>query len=143
MTAVDEYLRKLDETGMCLMVYEGNRVIFQSNSKGVRPHLEAIDTLGSRLKGSLMADKIVGRAAALLILYCGAMEVHAGVITRGGREVLERSGVKLFIGEETEHIKMVDGRIYCPFEAMVQGIDDPEKAYHAILEKMESLRKTS
>jgi len=140
---VDEYLRKLDETGMCLMVYKKNRVIFQSNSKGVRPHLEAIDALGSRLKGSLMADKIVGRAAALLILYGGALEVHAGVITRGGRKALERSGVKLFIGEETEHIKMVNGRIYCPFEAMVQGINDPEQAYHAILEKMESLRKTS
>ena len=42
-----------------------------------------------------------------------------------------------------QRIKMVDGRIYCPFEAMVQGIDDPEQAYHAIVEKMESLRKSS
>ena len=57
--------------------------------------------------------------------------------------MLERARVKLFFREETEHIKMVDGRIYCPFEAMVQGIDDPEQAYHAIVEKMESLRKPS
>ena len=138
---MDEYLRKLDEAGMCLMVYEEGAMIFQSQSKGIQPHLEAIDALGSRLRGTLMVDKIVGRAAALLILYSGVVEVHAGVISRGGRDVLNHVGVKLLYKEETEHIKMVDGRIYCPFEAMVQGIDDPERAYHAIVEKMESLRK--
>lgn len=140
---MDEYLRKLDEAGMCLMVYEGGSVIFQSKSKVVMPHLEAIDALGRRLRGTLMVDKIVGRAAALLILYSGAIEVHASVISGGGRDVLNRAGVKLLYEEETEHIKMVDGRIYCPFEAMVHGIDDPERAYHAIVEKMESLRKPS
>ena len=137
---MDEYLKRLDEAGMCLMVYEGGSVIFQSQSKGIRPHLEAIAALGSRLRGTLMVDKIVGRAAALLILYSGVVEVYAGVISRGGRDVLNRAGVKLLYEEETEHIKMVDGRIFCPFEAMVQGIDDPDEAYVAIVEKMSSLQ---
>jgi hypothetical protein len=140
---MDEYLRRLDEAGMCLMVYKGGSVIFQSKSKGVRPHLEAFEALGSRLRGTLMVDKIVGRAAALLILYSGAVEVHAGLVSKGGRDVIDRAGVRLFFGEEAEHIKMVDGRIYCPFEAMVQGIDDPEEAYHAIVEKMERLREAN
>jgi hypothetical protein len=35
---------------------------------------------------------------------------------------------------------MRDGRIYCPFEAMVQGITDPEEGYRAITEKMKSLK---
>ncbi|MCX6648848.1 MAG: DUF1893 domain-containing protein [Candidatus Bathyarchaeota archaeon] len=138
---MDEYISRLDDSGLSLMVYDGDSVIFQSASKGVRPHLEAIDALGTRLKGTTMVDKIVGRAAALLILYSGAAEVHAGVISRGGRELLEHAGVKVAFGEETEHIKTVDGRIYCPFEAMVQGIDDPTHAYHAIVEKMNRLRR--
>jgi hypothetical protein len=125
---MDEYLKKLDEAGMCLMVYEEGSVVFQSKSKGVRPHLEAIEALGGRLRGALVVDKIVGRAAALLILYSGAVEVHAGVVSKGGRDVLNRAGVRLFFREDAEHIKMVDGRIYCPFEAMVQGRDDPARA---------------
>ena len=141
MNALDEYLSKLDELGLSLMVYEGGSVIFKSGSKGVRPHLEAIGTLGTRLKGTIMVDKIVGRAAALLILYSEAAEIHAGVVSRGGREVLEGAGIPLFYREEAEHIKMVDGKIYCPFEAMVQGINDPDQAYHAIVDKMDSLRK--
>lgn len=141
MNALDEYIVRLDDLGLSLMVYNGGSVLFQSSSKGIKPHLEAIDSLSTRLKGTLMVDKIVGRAAALLILYSDASEVHAGVISRGGRELLEKAGIKLVFGEETEHIKTVDGRIYCPFEAMVQGIDDPTHAYHAIVEKMNSLRR--
>lgn len=143
VTSVDEYLRRLEEADMCLMVYKDEELIFQSGSKGIRPHLEAIDKLGDQLRGTLMVDKIVGRAAALLILYSGVAEVHAGVVSRGGLEVLARAGVKLFYGVETEHIKMVDGRIYCPFEAMVQGIDDPATAYSVVVEKMESFRKAN
>jgi hypothetical protein len=139
--AVNEYLKRLYKLDKCLMIYEGDSLIFQSNSKGIRPHLEAIEELGSRLHGTLMVDKIVGRAAALLILFGGAAEVHAGVISRGGRELLEKGGVGLCYEEQTEHIKMVDGRIFCPFEAMVQGIDDPDEAYVAIVEKMSSLHR--
>ncbi len=123
------------------MIYDKGKLIFKSTSKGVRPHLEAIETLGTQLKGTLMVDKIVGRAAALLILYSGASEVHAGVINPGGHRLLKNAGVNLFFDEEIEHIKTIDGRIYCPFEAMVQGIEDPLKAYSAIVEKMNFFKK--
>jgi hypothetical protein len=139
--ALDEYVERLDDLGLSLMVYDGEAVVFKSQSKGVRPHLEAIDALGALLKGTMMVDKIVGRAAALLILYSGAAEVHTSLVSKDGSEVLEHAGVRLFFSEETEHIKMADGRIYCPFEAMVQGIDDPTQAYHAIVEKMDGLRR--
>ena len=132
VASMDEYLRKLDEAGMCLMVYECGSVIFQSQSKGILPQLEAIEALGSRLKGTLMVDKIVGRAAALLILYSGVVEVHAGVVSRGGRDLLRGAGVELFFREETEQT--------FPFEATVLGINNPELAYEAIVEKMESLK---
>jgi hypothetical protein len=111
---LNRYLDELERTGNSLMVYSGGRLIFQSGSKGIRPHLEAIDDLGERLRGSVMVDKIVGRAAALLILYSGAAEAH---------------------------IKMLDGRIYCPFEAMVQGLSDPGEAYRAIVEKITALKE--
>jgi hypothetical protein len=138
---LDKYLERLDASGLSLMVYNGGEVIFQSASKGVRPYLEAIDALGGRLKGTLIVDKIVGRAAALLLLYSGAVEVHAGVINPGGRKLIEDAGVRLFYDKEIEHIKTVDGRIYCPFESMVQGISDPTVAYHAVVEKMAALRR--
>jgi hypothetical protein len=137
---MSSYLDALERTGNSLMVYRDGDLVFQSSSKGIRPHLEAIDSLGEGLHGTVMVDKIVGRAAALLIIYSGAAEAHAAVLSTQGRCVLEMHGLSFTYAEETEHIKMQDGRIYCPFEAMVQGLTDPEEAYQAIVEKMRSLR---
>ena len=138
---MDAYLAELDERGMCLMVWKGEEVVFSSPSKGIRPHLEAIEKLGrEKLANSVMADKIVGRAAALLMLYSVPAEVHAGVITTIAKELLRAKGVKVCSDVEVPAIKEKDGRIYCPFEAMVQGISDPEEAYPAIVTKMRAMK---
>lgn len=126
---------------MCLMIWRHAEVIFSSPSKGIHPHLEAIDRLGKeKLRNTVMADKIVGRAAALLMLYSVPAEVHAGVITTKARELLEAGGILVYPNADVPAIKEKDGRIYCPFEAMVQGISDPEKAYHAIVSKIYSVK---
>jgi len=137
------YLEELDKTGNSLMIYSHGQLIFQSTSKGIRPHLEAIDKHGESLRGTLMVDKIVGRAAALLILYSEAAEAHTQVLSRPGKQVLDMHGLPTSYVELTDHIKLKDGSIYCPFERMVQGVTDPGEAYAAIVEKMDSLTETS
>ena len=135
---MSSYFEELDNTGNSLMIYKSDRLIFQSASKGIRPHLEAIEMHGEALRGTLMVDKIVGRAAALLILYSEAAEVHAQVLSRPGKQVLDQHGLTTTYEELVDHIKMRDGSIYCPFERMVQDVSDPAEAYAAIVEKMNS-----
>jgi hypothetical protein len=134
-----DYLRELEATGNCLMIFSNGELIFQSKSKGIRPHLEAIEEFGEKLHGSLIVDKIVGRAAALLILYSRASEVQAQVLSEPGKQVFDEHKLDYNYLHLVPHIKQEDGRIFCPFERMVQGISDPEKAYRAIIEKMASL----
>ncbi len=136
---MNSYLDELNKSGNSLMIYKGGRLIFQSASKGIRPHLEAIEKHGEALRGTSMVDKIVGRAAALLILYSEAAEAHAQVLSRPGKQVLDMHGLTTTYEELVDHIKMKDGSIYCPFERMVQGVNDPDEAYAAIVEKMNSL----
>jgi len=137
---MDVYLSELESSGMSLIIHREGRVIFRSSSKGLLPHLEAIRRLGREaLRGAVMADKIVGRAAALMMLYSLPSEVHAGIITIGGRRLLEGGGVRVFYSEEVEAVKVEDGGIYCPFESMVQGISNPEEAYKAIEARMGGL----
>ena len=126
---------------MCLVIWRGGKVVFSSLSKGIRPHLEAINKLGrDGLRGTVMADKIVGRAAALLMLYSAPAEVHASVITTRAGELLEADHVKVYFLREVPTIKEADGHINCPFEAMVQGTCDPEEAYSAIVSKLKSMK---
>ena len=138
---MDTYLDTLDETGNALMVYRNGVLIFGSSAKGIRPHLEAIERFGKGgLRGTLMVDKIVGRAAALLMLYSFPSDVYAGVITRAAKSLLEGSDIRVHPREIVEAVKQKDGIIYCPFESMVQGISDADEAYDAIVKKMKSLK---
>lgn len=140
---MNHYLDVLEQTGNSLMIYKDDELIFESDLKGIRPHLKAIDELGDCLKDTLMVDKILGRAAAFLVIYSGASEAIAVIVSTPGRQVLDKYGLKFSYREEVSHIKLENGVIYCPFEQMVQGIEDPVEAYMAIVEKMKSFSSSS
>lgn len=137
---MSRYLAMLEDSGQNLLVFRDGEVIFSSGSRGVAPLVEAVDAFGREgLKGVVTADRIVGRAAALLNVYMGAMEVHAVLISAGAEEVLGSHGVGFEFREETDAIKMRDGVVFCPFERLVLGVSDPEEAYLMIREKLSDL----
>jgi len=140
---MNKYLEILEKTGNSLMIYKEGELFFESDLKGIRPHLKAINELGSELEGTLMVDKILGRAAAFLVIYSKAGEAISAVLSTPGKQVLDKYGLKYSYREEVPHIKLENGVIYCPFERMVQGIDDPVEAYTAIVEKMNSFKDAS
>jgi hypothetical protein len=138
-----DYLDILESKGNSLMVYKDAELIFESDLGGIRPHLKAIDELGDQLEGTLMVDKILGRAAAFLVIYSNAAEAITRIVSSPGKQVLDAHNMKYSYLEEVQHIKMENGVIYCPFESMVQGIDNPNEAYKAIVAKMASFKSAS
>ncbi len=134
-------LQTLVESGENLMVYKDGDMIFSSSGRGVSPLLEVIEEFGvDDLRGVVTADRVVGKAAVLLNLYMGASEVHAMVISEPAKSALEKKGVRYEFWEETDAIKEKDGVIFCPFERLVQDIDDPAEAYGAIRAKLADIR---
>ena len=137
---MSRYLRMLRESGQNLLVFRGGELIFSSSGRGVRPLIEAVDEIGSDgLRGVVTADRIVGRAAALLNAYMGAVEVHALLISSSAKEALSENGIGFVFLEETDAIKTRDGVVFCPFERLVQGVSDPEEAYLRIRERLAEL----
>jgi hypothetical protein len=139
---VNYLLENLILTEKSLMIYDEKELIYSSNKDGIRPHLDAIELLGDKLHGKIMVDKIVGRAAALLMLYSQAREIHALVLSSPAKKVLEGK-VEYVYNKLVDQIKTRDGRIYCPFEKMVQNINDPIEAYYIIQKKMASFKNNS
>ncbi len=140
---MNHYLDVLEKSGNSLMIYKDGVLLFESDLGGIRPHLKAINEHRGDLEGTLMVDKILGRAAAFLVVYSNAAEAITNIVSTPGKQVLEANHLKFSYREEVAHIKMKDGVIFCPFESMVQGISDPTEAYAAIVEKMESFRNPS
>lgn len=127
-----------DESLTCVLC-DGKSVL-KSSYSGIRPMLEFIGE-GSDLSGYSAADRIVGRAAAMLFVLAGVKEVYACVLSKGGEEVLKKHGIIYEFGEITDMIINRSGNDICPMEKAVIGVDNPDSAYRAILRTVEELRK--
>ncbi len=79
--------------------------------------------------GSSIADRIVGRAAALLCVYSKAASVFAVTISGEAIQVLEDNKVFYRFQNHVPNILNYEGNDICPFEKLVIDLTKPEKAY--------------
>jgi len=124
---------QLQEKSLSLVIAKDGRIIFETTKSGVNGFLSAIDELGrENLKGASIADKIVGRAAALLCAYAGVKAVYAVVLSEGGKRVLEKNSVSLKFGDVVPGILNRQKTGACPFEKIVSDISDGAEAYEKL-----------
>ncbi len=112
--------------------------VLTSTERGVKPLLRRIDE-GARLFGFCCADRVVGRAAALLYVLLGAKEVYAEVLSRSGEEAFKAHEIAYGCGVSAERIVNRAGTGLCPMELATEGISDPVEALSAIRKKLKEL----
>jgi hypothetical protein len=111
-----------------LTVCRNGTPIFISNSKWLHPLFELEAYLVEHLiqpENLILQDKIIGKAAALLIHRLGFRTVKAGILSRLGEAVLLRHGI-VYTSEQ-----LVD-RIHCQTEELLATVEDPEEAYQLV-----------
>lgn len=112
-------------------VFENETRVFSSRGRWLHPlfDLESVIAADERDPQWLeVRDKIVGRAAALLLVYLRIGRVSAGILSRPAREVLVRFAVPFTF--ET----LVD-RIDCQTETLLMEETDPDRAYALLRER--------
>lgn len=130
-------LARLDKEELSLLVLSGSRVLYSSKADGIRPLIEAIDSLGIKmLQGSVIVDKVVGKASALLICYFGAKRTFAKIMSVTGAGVLRAHRVDYFAKKLVREIRNKNNTDICPFEKVVMQVDKPSEAYTLIRSKL-------
>lgn len=140
MTDVEKAKSLLVAEATCVLV-KGEKV-YISDKKGIAPMLGFIAD-GVDLSGFSVADKIVGKAAAMLFVKAGIADVYAETVSRAGLDFLESHGVSVSYNVLTDAIINRDKSGICPMEATVRDIDDVDEAYLALEQKVKSLRNRS
>ena len=109
--------------------------LLTSDRRGVSPMIDFLQD------GYSVADKIVGKAAAMLFVKAGIKEVYAEILSVSGKNFLEEHGIN--VGYETLAEKIINrtGDDICPMEKTVADIIDPEEGYEAIRNKLKEMRK--
>jgi hypothetical protein len=108
-----------------------SELLFHSAGKWLYPLFELEDFLASSgLEPASLSvrDKIVGKAAALLLVRLGLRRIEAGVLSELAREMLDRFQVRYSWETLVE-------RIDCQTEDILRNIDDPDDAYRIVCRK--------
>jgi hypothetical protein len=124
------------EEKLSLVVAKNGKVLFRSKSHGVSDLLATIEHLGQLSEGAALADRIVGRAAALLCAYSEIVAVYGANMSESAVSFLKANGIRCEYGALVPRILNRDKTDICPFEKAVLGIEDSRIA----LDKLKSLR---
>jgi hypothetical protein len=140
MSDLDIAKSKLYEEELTLTIVKKGEVIFETDSHRISGFLGAIEKFGAKLEGASVADRVAGKAIALLCVYAKIKEVYAEVLSKKAKTVFEENGVSYEWKALVDNVLDLNKSDVCPFEKAAAGISDPKDAYKAFKMLQESLK---
>ena len=119
-----------------IVVIKNSQIIAKKKGEGLRPLLEVIQELGEQMQGSIVGDRILGKASALLCRYGNASAVYSPQGTKTAIALLIIGGIPSQIEQMIPNITNRTGDGMCPFEKMLENVTDPQEAYEILNEKL-------
>ena len=135
---VAEARRLIRENRAECVVIRGGK-LHVKRGRGVMPLLEFRDGGKDLLKGATVVDKVIGRAAAAVLIAGGARAVHGETMSEDARAFLRKHGIRTSCGKLVPRILNANRSGLCPLEQSVAGIDDPELAVKALRKRIAEL----
>ncbi len=140
MTDIEKARVLLTDDITCVAIKGETQYI--STKTGISPILDWIID-GIDLGGFSLADKIVGKAAAMLMVKAKVKNVFTHTISTHGKEYLENHNINVSYDEVIPYIINRDKTDICPMEKTVKDIDDFELGFVMLKKKRENFRKLS
>ena len=112
-----------------------------SEKKGIAPMMAMLKADAESLRGACVADRVIGRAAALLMEKGGAAAAYGEVVSRHALDAFAQSGISFTYGKKVAYIINRTKTGMCPMEETVLEITDAEAAYLALQQKAAELNR--
>jgi len=140
MSDLDIAKSRLYEEELTLTIVKNGGVLFETHSHRISGFLGAIEKLGAVLEGAAVADRVAGKAIALLCVCAKISNVYAEVLSEKAKAVFEENGIRHEWKELVKHVLDLNKSGVCPFEKAAAEISDPKDAYKAFKALQESLQ---
>lgn len=108
--------------------------------RGVADLYDIFMTEPELLEEASIADKVVGKGAAALMILGKVSRLHTHIISTPALALLRSAGVITDFDIETDYIINRDGTGRCPVETLCDGMSEPEKMLPLILDFLSKIR---
>jgi len=140
MTDLEIAKSQLYEENLTLAIVKNGSLLYSTKSHRISGFLDAIGKCGENLQDASLADRVVGKAVALLCAYSKIKEVYAAVISRKAQAVLKQNKIACQWRELVTNILDTNRSGTCPLEKAAAEISDPEKAYKTLKRILDNLK---
>lgn len=138
-----ERLIKLLHDGNYSCVIENSQGIYRFTRKGVADLYDLYLNESEMLADAGIADKVVGKAAASLMILGKVKSVYADVISSPALALLDGAGIEVTYATEVHHIENREKSGWCPLEAACNSCKTAADAYPLIKDFITRMRKHS
>ena len=135
--AVQSAKNLINEGKASCVIIRDNKIVKAELSSGIAPILRLYEN--NELRDTVAVDKIIGKAAASLLVLGGVKACYGMTISRGAVELLESHGIAVEYEKCVEHIINRRGDGLCPMEDAVKDVATEQEAYEAIKKRLAEL----
>ncbi|MDR1678566.1 MAG: DUF1893 domain-containing protein [Prevotellaceae bacterium] len=119
-------------TGKYSCVIANGNDVRTFSQRGVNDLYDLYNQDPAFLQGASIADKIVGKAAAALMILGGIKKLYTGVISESALEILQNSGIELTYGKVVPFVENRAKTASCPMEAACKEAKTAAEVYAVI-----------
>jgi len=113
---------------------KNGKIIYRSKKEGLRPLLFCLKEKRDKLQNATVYDKIIGRAAACLMIYGRVKSVMTPTISRSAIAEFKKHKIAVTCRSTTGKIMNKKGDDLCPMEKLSQN-KKPEQFARMMMEK--------
>ncbi|MFO7814370.1 MAG: DUF1893 domain-containing protein [Halanaerobiales bacterium] len=128
--AIDE----LNNSEYKLIVVKEDEIMYKSKEESVSSIVHLLDNNPKLLKNSIVADKVIGRAVAMVCDYASVEFCYGSIMSSGAVKVFEKSNIPYKTKKEVKQIRNIDDTDLCPIEKLILEVDNSRKGIEKIKE---------
>lgn len=129
MAKLEEIKEILNKKDASLVVAYRNGTVKEYYNDRIIDLVSILKEDENALKGSIIADKVIGKVAASVMAEAGVKEIYANTLSKIAIPVLENNNIQYSYETLVDYIKNKDKTGMCPMENKYQNETDIKKIY--------------
>lgn len=124
-----EYLLK---NHLNFVIVKDGQVIEESSARGIKPIYETYKNNVNYFEGASVADRVIGKAAAMFLVSGGIKELYTDLISELAIEILESRNIEVHYLKKVSMILNRTQDDMCPIEKLSSQTKDVDKLVEEI-----------
>lgn len=132
MTDINIAKSHLHNNNLSMVIVKDGKIIEESIAKGIKPIYDIYTERKECLNNAVVADKVIGKAAAMILANGGIKMLYTDLISEKAIEVLDEFKIEYEFAKKVPLILNRDGSDMCPIEKLSSNTDNVEELIEKI-----------